>query len=97
MVVADRKANDNRYTAVNYLANNRVPVSLNDRYEAMHNKFMVFDRRTVATGSFNFSASADKRNAENVVLIGGAPEVTNAYVKEFSRLWGEGQDVTPRY
>ncbi|WP_269216926.1 phospholipase D-like domain-containing protein [Proteus mirabilis] len=49
------------------------------------------------TGSFNFSASADSRNAENVVLISGAPAVTEAYVNEFSRLWDEGKDVAPRY
>ncbi|HFW6209156.1 TPA: phospholipase D family protein [Salmonella enterica subsp. enterica serovar Saintpaul] len=97
VVVADRKANDNRYTEVNFLANNRVAVRINDNYEAMHDKFMVFDRRAVLTGSFNFSASADSRNAENVVLISGAPAVTEAYVNEFSRLWGEGKDVAPRY
>ncbi|MGD1435375.1 phospholipase D-like domain-containing protein [Escherichia coli] len=97
VVVADRKANDNRYTEVNFLANNRVAVRINDNYEAMHDKFMVFDRRAVLTGSFNFSASADSRNAENVVLISGAPAVTEAYVNEFSRLWDEGKDVAPRY
>ena len=51
VVVADRKANDNRYTEVNFLANNRVAVRINDNYEAMHDKFMVFDRRAVLTGS----------------------------------------------
>ncbi|MBW5329203.1 DUF1669 domain-containing protein, partial [Escherichia coli] len=86
-----------RYAEVNFLANNRVAVRINDNYEAMHDKFMVFDRRAVLTGSFNFSASADSRNAENVVLISGAPAVTEAYVNEFSRLWGEGKDVAPRY
>ncbi|MEY8940627.1 hypothetical protein AB9K36_02355 [Klebsiella michiganensis] len=40
VVVADRKANDNRYTEVNFLANNRVAVRINDNYEAMHDKFM---------------------------------------------------------
>lgn len=96
-VVADRKANDNRYTAVNFLANSGVPVRINDRYEAMHNKFLVIDRSTLVTGSFNYSASADSRNAENVVRISGAPDVAGAYVKEFSRLWQESQDVAPRY
>lgn len=96
-VVADRKANDNRYTAVNFLANNGVPVRINDRYEAMHNKFLVIDRRILVTGSFNYSASADSRNAENVVKISGVPDVASAYVNEFSRLWQESQDVAPRY
>ncbi|MEM8258391.1 phospholipase D-like domain-containing protein, partial [Morganella morganii] len=49
--------------------NNRVAVRINDNYEAMHDKFMVFDRRAVLTGSFNFSASADSRNAVSVMPI----------------------------
>lgn len=34
-----------------------------------HNKVMIIDKRKVITGSFNFTKSADTRNAENVVLI----------------------------
>lgn len=34
-----------------------------------HNKVMIIDRRKVITGSFNFTTAADKKNAENVVLI----------------------------
>ncbi|MBO2029392.1 hypothetical protein J4734_17015 [Klebsiella pneumoniae] len=38
MVVADPKANDNRYTEVNFLAI-IAAVRINDNYEAMHDKF----------------------------------------------------------
>ena len=34
-----------------------------------HNKVMVIDGNKVITGSFNFTKSADTRNAENVLLI----------------------------
>ncbi|XVN43650.1 MAG: phospholipase D-like domain-containing protein [Candidatus Rickettsia vulgarisii] len=34
-----------------------------------HNKIMIIDKSKVITGSFNFINSADKRNAENVLLI----------------------------
>lgn len=34
-----------------------------------HNKVMIIDKKKVITGSFNFSNDADKRNAENVLLI----------------------------
>ena len=57
-VVADEKANNDRYTAVTFLANQSVPVRLNARYAIMHNKFMVVDGDTVQTGSFNYTASA---------------------------------------
>lgn len=34
-----------------------------------HNKVMIIDNHKVITGSFNFTKSADTRNAENVLLI----------------------------
>ena len=34
-----------------------------------HNKVIIIDGRKVITGSFNFTEAADKRNAENVLLI----------------------------
>lgn len=37
-----------------------------------HNKVMIIDKRKVITGSFNFTAAADNKNAENVVLIDDA-------------------------
>ena len=30
---------------------------------------MVIDKKKVITGSFNFTESADKRNAENVLIV----------------------------
>jgi len=38
-------------------------------YAIMHNKVMLVDHDTVITGSFNFTESAEKRNAENVLII----------------------------
>lgn len=34
-----------------------------------HNKVMIIDRKKLITGSFNFTSAADKKNAENVLLI----------------------------
>ncbi|EJK5562221.1 phospholipase D family protein, partial [Salmonella enterica] len=78
-VVADEKANNNKYTAVTYLANQGVPVRLDSQYAIMHNKFMVVDGNTVQTGSFNYTASAVSRNAENVLLIQAAPALAKNY------------------
>lgn len=88
-VVADKKANNDRYTAVTFLANQSVPVRLNARYAIMHNKFMVVDGDTVQTGSFNYTASANSRNAENALLVQNAPALAGTYQAEFNRLWSE--------
>ncbi|KAB8306703.1 phospholipase D family protein [Erwinia endophytica] len=96
-VVADEKANNDRYTAVTFLANMGVPVRLDAQYAIMHNKFMVVDGDTVQTGSFNYTASAARRNAENALLVQGAPELANTYQAEFNRLWSESAPLASRY
>jgi phosphatidylserine/phosphatidylglycerophosphate/cardiolipin synthase-like enzyme len=35
----------------------------------LHDKITMVDGMTVATGSFNYSASAENRNAENLLVI----------------------------
>ncbi|HCT5418498.1 phospholipase D family protein [Klebsiella pneumoniae subsp. pneumoniae] len=96
-VVADEKANSGQYTAVTFLANKGVTVRLNGRYAIMHNKFMIVDGDTVQTGSFNYTASAVSRNAENVLLIQDAPELTATYQGEFNRLWNESRQIESRF
>lgn len=47
-----------------------------------HNKVIVIDGETVITGSFNFSGSAEKRNAENLVTI-RSEELAKQYHENF--------------
>ncbi|WP_376771057.1 phospholipase D family nuclease [Yersinia pseudotuberculosis] len=92
-VLADKKANSDKYTAVTFLANSGIAVRLSDKYAIMHNKFIVTDGQTVETGSYNFSASADKRNAENTLVLWNMPAVAAQYQQEFERLWQEGEPL----
>jgi len=46
-----------------------------------HNKYIVFDGEVVLTGSYNFSATADARNTENVLVIRNAPQIVSAFVQ----------------
>lgn len=93
-VVADRKANqaaeNGKYTALNYLVEQGIPVRLNGNYAIHHHKFMVIDGVTVETGSFNYSQAAVKSNAENVLLLWNVPAAAAGYAKEWQRLWLEG-------
>lgn len=47
-----------------------------------HNKVMIIDQAKVITGSFNFSDSADTRNAENVVLMEDL-DIAQSYLKNW--------------
>ena len=96
-VMVDDKANREKYSAATYLANKGVEVRTNGNYAIQHNKFIVADRDTVETGSFNCTASADSRNAENVVVLQGIPAISSQYALEFSRLWAESKPLMPGY
>ena len=57
----------------------------------MHNKFAIFDDRLVATGSYNWTQSAERANYENLVLLDDL-EVVARYKREFQRLWREAKE-----
>ncbi len=77
------------------LARQGVQVRLNGNYRDLHDKFMVIDGLHVETGSFNFTAGADRRNAENAMLLWNVKPLADAYAVQWGRLWDEGQDVPP--
>jgi len=96
-VVADKKGNSSQYTAVTFLANQGVPVRLNGRYAIHHHKFMVIDGKHVETGSFNYSAAAVNKNAENVLVLRDVPELAAQYAAEWQRLWNEAEPLPAKY
>ena len=96
-VIADQKSNSGKYSAVTYLANNGVPVKLDGNYPIFHHKFMVIDGTTLETGSFNYSAAAADKNAENVLLLWNVPQITQIYDKEWQQLWNEAQSLPTKY
>jgi phosphatidylserine/phosphatidylglycerophosphate/cardiolipin synthase-like enzyme len=91
-VVVDGKANGKQYTAATFLRNHGIPVRFNNKYSIHHNKFMVIDEITVETGSFNFTSSAAKRNAENVLVLYNASTLAARYIAEWKELWAEAED-----
>ena len=52
----------------------------------MHNKFAVGDGNAVITGSFNWTSAADKKNAENFVIL-RIPALVKEFEGEFARIW----------
>jgi phosphatidylserine/phosphatidylglycerophosphate/cardiolipin synthase-like enzyme len=58
-----------KYSSATFLKNIRIPTCIDDEYAIAHNKIMASDRETVITGSFNFTKSAEEKNAENLLII----------------------------
>ena len=66
-----------------------VNVYLNGNFAASHNKVIIVDGgepgATVITGSYNFTHSAQAKNAENVVVISGDATVAGRFVDNFEK------------
>ncbi|MFN7094007.1 MAG: phospholipase D family protein [Burkholderiales bacterium] len=96
-VVADQKSNSGHYTATTYLANHGVPVKLDGNYTIFHNKFMIIDGKTIETGSFNYSAAAAHKNAENVLVLWNVPQIAQRYEEQWDSYWQEATTLAAKY
>lgn len=52
----------------------------------MHNKFAIFDKKLLFTGSYNWTNNAEHNNYENAVFLSD-PETITQYQKEFDKIW----------
>lgn len=72
------------------LARNGVAVWLDPQQSSAHNKVMIVDAGTPAavlvTGSYNFTYAAQRRNAENVLVMRGNPDLAAAFAANWQRL-----------
>jgi phosphatidylserine/phosphatidylglycerophosphate/cardiolipin synthase-like enzyme len=92
-VVLDKSQDDGK--EMKWVRDHGVPVRINYKYAIMHDKFMVIDGTTVELGSFNYTAAAENKNAENVLVIHDAGKVAEAYAAQWEKLWGEGEAPGP--
>jgi type IV secretion system protein VirD4 len=77
------------YKAVDFLVSRSIHIVRSSNYAAMHHKFMVTDGQHVQLGSFNYTASANSRNAETAVVLRNAPGLAQVYRTEWLRLANE--------
>ncbi|MCX6799262.1 MAG: phospholipase D family protein [Candidatus Diapherotrites archaeon] len=93
-VLLDSLQAENKYSDDEALEAAGIPVKrMRKENGSMHNKFAVIDGYLVATGSFNYSANADRYNSENLLFISCA-SITQGYEDEFQRLWREAGTAT---
>ncbi|MEO8598763.1 MAG: phospholipase D family protein [bacterium] len=73
-----------------------IPVWLETRYQNAHNKIILIDvgtpSATVITGSYNFTWSAQHKNAENILIARKNPNLAARYALNWER---HRQDATP--
>ena len=75
-----------------------IPVALETRYAAAHNKVLIADASgpgcALVTGSFNFTASASKRNAENLIVLRDHCALAQVYLNNWRRHRADATPVT---
>lgn len=98
-VVVDENGNRSKASlaALNLLANAQIPTRTISRYAIHHDKYMVIDKMTVQTGSFNYSKAAAKSNSENVMVIWNNPDVALSYLKHWQNRFDQGKPYKPEY
>lgn len=91
-VVVDKTRNQNKTSkaAMDFVTRHGVELRTNDHYHLHHDKTIIVDGTTVETGSFNFAASAETRNSENVVVIRDMPDVARQYLAHWQSRWDGG-------
>lgn len=63
-------------------------VRVDGNWGLMHHKVLVIDGRTVVTGSYNFTRSAEEGNDETVVIL-TEPNIALEFQQEFERMYAE--------
>lgn len=73
-----------------------IPVWKETRYQNAHNKIILIDAATknaiVITGSYNFTWTAQHRNAENILIVRGNPALAGRYVANWERHRNEAME-----
>ena len=68
IIVDRRNYKSNKAPQIDYLRNKVTSIHIDMRSKLFHHKYIIVDKKTVATGSFNFDANAEK-NRENVLTV----------------------------
>jgi phospholipase D len=68
-ILLDKSNLTDKYSKMQQMLTVGIDVSIDKVSGIAHNKVIIIDKQKVITGSFNFTKSADTRNAENVIIV----------------------------
>ena len=88
-VLMDQKSQTSNRYVIAVLQDAGIAVRQDGKHAIAHNKVMVIDQAVVITGSFNFTNSAETRNAENVLIV-KSPDLALQYRLQWQHHWAHG-------
>lgn len=83
-ILLDRSNEQETYTELGHLVDQGISPLIDAQHAIAHNKVMIVDRKTLITGSFNFTHQAESENAENLLIIKGQPALLKSYCAYFA-------------
>ena len=87
-ILTDNEKLHDKGSDIEQLSESGLNVKIDNTRHHMHHKFAIIDNKTVLTGSYNWTRSAELYNHENVIVL--HDEDTNRqYKNEFNKLWKE--------
>jgi len=90
--VFDEDFNQNQYSKYDYLKDAGIDVKIDGNSFLLHDKVMMFDDSIVVTGSYNFTISANSKNAENSLIITD-DKIYKEYEDEFFKIYDEAKSL----
>lgn len=89
-VFLDQSQEHASYSKSRYLMKKGIEVRFYVGSGLMHNKFAIIDKKVLITGSFNWTATADKENQENLLIMTDK-DLIRKYAERFELLWENGR------
>lgn len=90
-IILDKSQFSQHYSSAKFFQHNQIPVWKDDTVAIAHNKVMVLDDEVVITGSFNFTKAAQKKNAENLIVI-----QDKDLAKKYKQNWYSRQKISEK-
>ena len=90
-VLLDQKSESTNRYVVDLFTTNNIRMRFDGNHAIAHNKVMIVDDNIVITGSFNFTNSAQTRNAENLLVL-RSTDLARNYKTNWLEHWKHSRD-----
>lgn len=95
--ILDKSNEEARYSSlIQPLAQLGIPIATDYSVAIAHNKVIIIDGTDVITGSFNFTTSAQNRNAENVIWFTHCPVLAQPYIQNWNNRLAVSRPYSPK-
>ena len=89
-MVLDKAQETQTYSKSRFFLKKGFEVKYHTGSGLMHNKFAILDSKALITGSFNWTAGAEEKNDENLLIMTD-PGLIKKYQDRFEYLWKRGR------